>query len=110
VEFVPSFDNFNASNIFHRPRFQPWEKKNPMQEKITPVTNLRQTPTSADENSQPFELIEPFEHQKPHKPHKPPKPLNLDLLLICIKKGKLCKVVGAFRNDFNVLLVFPNPF
>jgi hypothetical protein len=32
------------------------------------------TPTSADENPQPFELIEliePFEHHKPLKPHKP---------------------------------------
>jgi hypothetical protein len=35
------------------------------------------TPTSADDNAQPFEPIEPFEHlehQKPLKPHKHPKP------------------------------------
>ncbi len=71
----------------------------------TPVENRRQlrTPTSADENPQPFESIEriePFEHHKHHKHHKLLKPLqpllDFDLLLICIKKGKLCKVVGAF--------------
>lgn len=29
-------------------------------------------PTSADENSQPFEHIEPIEpFEQPHKPHKP---------------------------------------
>jgi hypothetical protein len=45
----------------------------------TPVTNRRQTPTSVDENPQPFErieLIEPFEPHKPHKLHKPHKPLK----------------------------------
>jgi hypothetical protein len=43
VEFVPSFDNFNASNIFHRPRFQPWEKKNQNQKNQTrykPVNSI----------------------------------------------------------------------
>ena len=41
VEFVPTFCNFYAYNIFHSPWFQPWEKKNQMQEKITPVTNRK---------------------------------------------------------------------
>jgi len=42
---------------------------------------LPNTTTSADENLQPFELIEriePFEHDNPQKlpkPQKPPKPL-----------------------------------
>jgi len=35
VEFVSSFDNFNAYNIFHSPRFQPWEKKNQIQKNHT---------------------------------------------------------------------------
>ena len=114
MEFVQAFYNFNAFNIFHRPRFQAWEKKNPKKShrlqtgkfkyrlyflfenlSQTPVANRRQTPTSADENPQPFEhieRIEPFEHYKPLKPQKllvrveniqPLQPLlNLYLLLI----------------------------
>jgi hypothetical protein len=55
------------------------------------------TPTSADENPQPFELIEPLEPHKPLVRVEDFQPLlNLYLLLICIKEGKLCKVVGAF--------------
>jgi len=37
---------------------------------------LVKTPTSVDENAQPFEHIEPFKPFKPHKPHKPLKPLK----------------------------------
>jgi hypothetical protein len=60
------------------------------------------TPTSADDNPQPFERIERIEPFEPHKPQKhlkplkPPKPLYLYLLFICIKKGKFSKMVGAF--------------
>ena len=57
---VSTFFNFNFYDIYHSPRFQPWERNNlhftisTLSVCIQLLCCLVKTPTSADEKAQPF--------------------------------------------------------